>query len=56
GKSFSETYAMIQEAFKEEAISCTQVYEWFRRFRVGRMSLEDDPRSGRPSRVCPSFQ
>ncbi|EZA58146.1 hypothetical protein X777_01874 [Ooceraea biroi] len=40
---------MIQEAFKEEALSRTQVYEWFRRFREGRMSLEDDPRSGRPS-------
>jgi len=35
--------------FKEEALSQARVYEWFSRFKHGDMSLEDQPRSGRPS-------
>ena len=27
----------------------TQVFDWFRQFKVGRTSVESDPRSGRPS-------
>ena len=27
----------------------TQVFDWFRRFKEGRTSVESDPRSGRPS-------
>ena len=38
---------MLQEAFKEEAFSKTQVYEWYSRFKGGEMSCEDQPRSGR---------
>ena len=40
---------MLREAFKEEALSQAMVYEWFSRFKSGDMSLEDQPRSGRPS-------
>jgi len=40
---------MLREAFKEEALSQARVYEWFSRFKRGDMSLEDQPRSGRPS-------
>jgi len=40
---------MLQEAFKEEALSKTQVYDWYSRFKGGEMSCEDQPRSGRPS-------
>jgi len=29
GKSAAETVLMLQEAFKEEALSRTQVYKWF---------------------------
>ena len=49
GKSAAETVLMPQEAFKEEALSKTQVYEWYSRFKGGEMSCEDQPRSGRPS-------
>ena len=49
GKSAAETVLMLQEAFKEEALSMSQVYEWCSRFRRGEMSCEDQPRSGRPS-------
>ena len=40
---------MLQEAFKEEALSRTQVYKWHSRFKGGEMSCEDQPRSGRHS-------
>jgi len=40
---------MFQKAFKEEALSRTQVFEWFARFKRGEMSVEDHPHSGRPS-------
>ena len=40
---------MLQEAFKEEALSQARVYKWFSRFKRGDMSLEDQPRSCRPS-------
>jgi len=49
GKSAAETVLMLQEAFKKEALSRTQVYEWYSRFKGGEMSCEDQPRSGRPS-------
>ena len=40
---------MLQKAFKEEALTRTQVFEWFVRFTRGEMSVEDHPHSGRPS-------
>jgi transposase len=40
---------MFQKAFKEEAMSRTQVFKWFARFKRGEMSVEDHPHSGRPS-------
>lgn len=46
GKSAAETVLMLQEAFKEEALSKTQVYEWYSRFKGSEMSCEDQPRSG----------
>ena len=30
-------------------MSRTQCYEWFKRFKEGRMSVGEDPRPGRPS-------
>ena len=49
GKSAAETVLILQEAFKEEALIRTQVYEWYSRFRGGEMSCEDQPRTGRTS-------
>ena len=39
----------MQEAYGEDAVGRTQVFDWFRRFEEGRTSVESDPRSGRPS-------
>ena len=40
---------MLQRVYGEECLSRTQCYEWYQRFKWGRTSIEDDPRSGRPS-------
>ena len=49
GKSVTETSEMMKIAFGEEATCSTQTYEWWKRFKEGRTSVDDDPRSGRPS-------
>jgi len=49
GKSVTETFEMLKIAFREEAMGKTQTYEWWKRFEEGRTSVDDDPRSGRPS-------
>jgi len=40
---------MLQESFKEEALSRAGVFEWFSRFQNRGLGIEDQPRSGRPS-------
>lgn len=44
-----KTLEMLQKAFGEGALSRTRVYEWYKLFKDGRESVEDEPRSGRPS-------
>jgi hypothetical protein len=39
---------MIRQAFREESMSRTRVFEWHARFRVNRTSIEDDQQTGRP--------
>ena len=39
----------MQQAYGEDAVGCTQVFDWFRRFNEGRTSVGSDPHSGRPS-------
>jgi histone-lysine N-methyltransferase SETMAR len=48
-KSPSETLRMLEKAYGKAAMKKTQVYKWHKRFRDGRASVNDDPRSGRPS-------
>ena len=40
---------MLKIAFREEAMCRTQTYEWWKRFREGRTSVDDDMRSEWPS-------
>jgi transposase len=40
---------MLQQAYEKDCLSRTQCYEWYQRFKLGRTSIEDDPKSGRPS-------
>jgi len=49
GKTATETYQLLQQACGENAMGRKQVFDWFRRFKEGRTSVESDPRSARPS-------
>jgi hypothetical protein len=49
GKSFMETFEMLKTAFGNEALGRTQTYEWWKRFKDGRTSSDDDPHSGQLS-------
>jgi len=39
GKTAAETYQLLQQAFGEDAMGCTQVFDWFSRFKEGRASV-----------------
>jgi hypothetical protein len=41
-------YGLLKEVYGDECLSCTQVFEWFKRFKEGRGETEDDPCPGRP--------
>jgi hypothetical protein len=49
GKMATGTDAMLQKAFGETALSRSKTFEWYSRFKNGCMSIDDDPRTGRPS-------
>ncbi|GBM33575.1 hypothetical protein AVEN_197324-1 [Araneus ventricosus] len=45
GRTATETHEML---VKVDAVSKKCVFEWFKRFRVGKEDVKDEPRSGRP--------
>ncbi|GFX71171.1 protein GVQW3 [Trichonephila clavipes] len=49
GKTGTKTYEIMKTAFGDEAMSRPRVFEWFRRFKEGRQSVNSDLSSGRPS-------
>ncbi|KAJ8947679.1 hypothetical protein NQ318_009564 [Aromia moschata] len=49
GKTFTEAYAMLKEVYRNECLSRTQVFEWFKRFKEGHETTANDPRPRRPS-------
>ena len=46
GKTATEAYQLLQQAYGEDPIGRTQVFGWFRRFKEGRTSVESDPTLG----------
>ena len=40
-----ETFQMLQQAYGEDCLSRTHFYEWYQRFKSGRTSIEEDPKS-----------
>ncbi|KAJ8949360.1 hypothetical protein NQ318_012024 [Aromia moschata] len=50
GKTFTEAYTILKEVYGNECLSRTQVFEWFKRFKVGHETTEEYPRPGRPSK------
>jgi [histone H3]-lysine36 N-dimethyltransferase SETMAR len=49
GVDFKQCYESLVKVFGNEAPSRSQVHFWFKEFERGRQSLEDGPRTGRPS-------
>ena len=51
GKNTSETYGMLQTAFRASCMNRISVFEWHKRFKEGRESVRDDERCGRSKEV-----
>ena len=51
GKKATETYGMLQTAFRLSCMNQASVFEWHKRFKEGRESLRDDGRCGRRKEV-----
>ncbi|KAK9731604.1 hypothetical protein QE152_g13460 [Popillia japonica] len=51
GKSVPEIHATLNEACGIDTVDRSTVQRWHKRFRKGRISIENNPRSGRPSIV-----
>ena len=49
GKSTTETFAMLDMAYGDVAMKPATCFRWYKRFKNGRLSVEDDEHSGRPS-------
>lgn len=58
GKTATETFKMIEEAYKDESLSRKNVFKWFAMFKDGRESIEDAERPGGPktSRIEENIQ
>ena len=51
GKNATETYGMLQTAFRPSCMNGAWVFEWHKRFKDGRESVRDDERCGRSKEV-----
>ncbi|KAJ8957518.1 hypothetical protein NQ318_020556 [Aromia moschata] len=58
GKTFTEAYAISKEVYGNDCLfrglnglSGVNGSEWFKRFKEGRETTEDDPRLGQPSTI-----
>jgi hypothetical protein len=45
-ETFTETFQTLKQAYGEDCLSHTQCYKWYQRFKSGRTSTEDDPKTG----------
>ena len=50
-KNATETYGMLQTAFRPYCMNRASVFEWYKRFQEGRVSVRDDERCGRSKEV-----
>ena len=50
GKTATEKYQLLHQVYCEAAMGRTQVFDWFRRSKEGRTSVESDPRPEQPSK------
>ena len=50
-RNATETYGMLQTAFRPSCMNRASVFEWHKRFKEGRKSVQDDERCGRSKEV-----
>ena len=51
GKNATETYGMLQTAFRPSCINRALVFEWHKRYKEARESVRDDERCGSSKEV-----
>ena len=51
GENATETYGMLQTAFRPSCMNRASVFEWHKRFKEGGESVRDDERCGRSKEV-----
>ena len=51
GKNTTETYEMLQTAFRPSCMNRASVFEWHKRFKEGSESVRDDEKCGRSKEV-----
>ena len=51
GKNATETYGMLQTAFRPSCMNRALVFEWHKRFKEGTESMRDHERCGRSKEV-----
>ena len=51
GKNATETYGMLQTAFRPSCMNRASVFEWHKRFKEVRESVRDDERCGNSKEV-----
>ena len=51
GKNATETYGMLQTAFRPSCMNRASVFEWNKRFKEGKESVRDDDKFGRSKEV-----
>ena len=51
GKTATETYGMLQTAFRPSCMNRASIFEWYKRFKEGKESVRDDERSEKSKEV-----
>lgn len=46
GKTFTETFQLMQQVYGDDCLSRGRVHEWYTRFKIGREDINDDPHVG----------
>jgi hypothetical protein len=46
GKTPTENYEMLRNVYNDEALSRSNIFEWFKRFKDGRENLQGDQEAG----------
>jgi len=49
GRNSAETFEKLRTAFGEQCLSRDRIFEWHKRFKEGRDSVDDNPQSDRPT-------